>query len=167
MKPTPEAPGPATPTLEQLIELERLREAAQFWRSTTLSLAFLFLILLAVSFVQFAGTYSTCKIWYEARQEAHDVQQQSQAVLSQTTAEVERLRQLGGQVNWSRNEIRATEAELNRQVQRLETLRQQVQVVQNELEAEAKKWEALLPSKRLDGVIYINGKPHRVAQSRE
>jgi flagellar motility protein MotE (MotC chaperone) len=167
MKQTPETPGPATPSPEQLIELERLREAAQFWRSTTLSLAFLFALLLAVSFVQFAGTYSTCKIWYEARQEAYDVQQQSQAVLAQTTAEVERLRQLGGQVNWSRLQLHEAEVDLDRQAQRLETLRKQVQVVQNELDAEAKKWEALLPSKRLEGVIYINGKPHRVAPARE
>lgn len=162
MSQTPEAPGPAIPTPEQLIELERLREAAQFWRSTTLSLALLWMILLAVSFVQFAGTYSTCRIWHQARQEAQEAQQQSQVVLTQTTAEVERLRQLGGQVNWSRNELRETEADLNRQVQRLETLRQQVQLVQTELEAEAKKWEALLPAKRPEGVMYINGKPHRV-----
>lgn len=167
MNESPEAPEPAAPTPEQLIELERLREAAQFWRSTTLSLAFLWMILLAVSFVQFAGTYSTCRIWHQARQEAQEAQQESRSVLTQTTAEVERLRQLGGQVNWSRNELRETEAELNRQAQRLETLRQQVHVVQTELEAEAKKWEALLPAKRPEGVMYINGKPYRVAPPRE
>ncbi|MBL8797018.1 MAG: hypothetical protein JNM56_24160 [Planctomycetia bacterium] len=165
MNPTLDAP--ANPTPAQLVELERLREAAQFWRSTTLSLALLFMILLVVSFVQFAGTYSTCKIWHEARAEAYEVQKQSQFVLTQTTVEVDRLRQLGGQVNAARHELRENEAELNRQVQRLETLRKQVQVVQSELEAEAKKWEALLPAKRQDGVLYINGKPYRVAPSRE
>lgn len=167
MSQTPAALAPAAPTPAQLLELERLREAAQFWRSTTLSLAFLFMILLAVSFVQFAGTYATCKIWHEARQEAQEANQLSQTVLMQTTAEVDRLRQLGGQVNWSRHQLRETEADLDRQVQRLEALQKQVQTVQAELTAEAKKWEALLPEKRQQGVIYINGQPHRVAPPRE
>lgn len=69
MNPTPAAPANPTPTRWSSWLPAR---SGPVLGSSTLSLAFLFMILLAVSFVQFAGTYSTCKIWHEGREEAYE-----------------------------------------------------------------------------------------------
>ena len=79
-------------------EIEKLRAANRRWRKAAIGAVVAFIFLFVVSLVQFLGTFITCRLLHEARQEAARNRQDTMKALVEIKEAEKELRQTRGDV---------------------------------------------------------------------
>jgi hypothetical protein len=177
------------PPADPLVLCERLREAKQFWKTSTLGLGSLLAVIFVISFVQFLGTLKALELAQQSKRETESVRSEADALLARGEANLQRLRQHEAdfaQKVAQLEALAATQKAIDGTAARLEALQQQVDDIKEQREAEARRraaaaargvgaegiiWingeaRAIQPPNIHDDVIWINGKPYRL-QPRE
>jgi len=97
LSPETAAPVQTASKPDPIRELERLRAANQRWRKAATGAVVAFVFLFVVSLVQFLGTFITCRLLHEARQEAARNRQDTMKALGEMKEaqhELEKTQQL-------------------------------------------------------------------------
>ena len=89
--PTETAEAPPAP--DPIREIEQLRAANRRWRKAAIGTAVAFVFLFVLSLVQFLGTFITCRLLHEARQEAARARQDTMKAAAEIKEAERDLRQ--------------------------------------------------------------------------
>ena len=156
----------AQPAADPVLVCERLREAKQFWKTSTLGLGSLLAVIFVISFVQFLGTLKALELAQQSKQETESVKADAEALLARGEANLQRLRQHEADFAQRVAQLEAlagTQKAIDATAVRLETLQEQVDDIKEQRAAEARRRAAAIArGQGAEGLIWINGVAHSV-----
>jgi hypothetical protein len=113
--------------------LEKLRRTQRRWKLVGVACLFGFAVMTVLIAVQFAATWLTCRLLYEARQHADQAKQETAAALEENF-------RISGQLAGFREEMAARERQLAAAVQQWQLYEQKIlQVLDRDNQLEAKR----------------------------
>jgi hypothetical protein len=154
----------APPAADPVLACERLREAKQFWKTSTLGLGSLLAVIFAISFVQFLGTLKALELAQQSKQETESVKADAEFLLDRCQANLQRLRQHEADFAQRVAQLEAlagTQKAVDATAARLGTLQEQVDDIKEQRAAEARRRAAAIArGQGAEGLIWINGVAH-------